>query len=103
MFVGKGLKPSPTKGDVMSTANFLKTLRIFCITQFILVFLWALSGGLLKSEMLYILTSAVFGLLLDGFAYTVVKGNEAQQKKKILDSEFNQILQDLDKRKNTDA
>ena len=76
----------------MSTGLLLASVRVFCVFQFILVLLLVMIGGIVRSEMVYIIFSAVFGLLFDGFCHTIVRARTALVKQREMDDEFEKLI-----------
>lgn len=81
----------------MHQRNFLFIIRGFCIGQFITVLLFVLSGSVSKTEMVYVMLSAAFGLILDGFSHTILKTAVISSEKKKLDIELDQLMKDFTK------
>jgi len=81
----------------MSKKQFLKLIRGFCITQFILVMLYVMINGISKSEMPIILISAIFGLVCDAFCHTMITASTLNQEKQELDIELDQLMDEFNK------
>jgi len=79
----------------MSIELFLASVRVFCVFQFALTLLIVMIGGIHRSEMVYIIFSAVFGLLCDGFCRTVIRARVDNEKKKVLDKDFDHLMDEL--------
>lgn len=81
----------------MHQKNFLFIIRCFCIGQFIVVLLLVLHGSVSKTEMVYVMLSAAFGLILDGFSHTILKTAVISREKAKLDIELDQLMKDFSK------
>ncbi len=79
----------------MSQKNLLSAVRFFCLAQFIIVLLWVLRQGVSKTEMAYVLISAIFGILVDGFFQTILKAHLIHEEKRRLDIELDQLTKDF--------
>ena len=81
----------------MSKNTALQLIRGLCVFQFLIVILYVMFDGIEKSEIVIVLISLVFGLMLDGFSHNATKVGIFQHEKRKLDLELDQLMDEFEK------
>ncbi len=81
----------------MTRKNLLLLIRCLCAGQFAVVLFFVVQGGVSRTDMIYVLLSAAFGLVCDGFSQTVLKAEMIKHEKAELDMELDHLMEDFNK------